>query len=46
EHPVRPGDLAATVLRALGIPDDFTYQDREGRAHRLLDDGKPLPLFG
>ncbi|MFN8858510.1 MAG: DUF1501 domain-containing protein [Planctomycetaceae bacterium] len=46
EHPVRPGDLAATVLRALGIPDDFTYQDREGRAYRLLDEGKPLPLFG
>lgn len=46
EHPVRPGDLAATLFEALGIPPDFAYQDREGRTFRLLEDGRPLPLFG
>ena len=46
EHPVRPGDLAATLFEALGIPPDFAYQDREGRTYRLLEEGRPLPLFG
>jgi len=46
EHPVRPGDLAATLFEALGIPPDFAYQDREGRTYRLLEEGQPLPLFG
>jgi hypothetical protein len=43
---VRPGDLAATLFEALGIPPDFAYQDREGRTYRLLEEGRPLPLFG
>ncbi len=46
EHPVRPGDLAATLFESLGIPRDFAYQDREGRTFRLLEEGRPLPLFG
>lgn len=46
DHPVRPGDLAATLFQALGIPPDFSYTDREGRAFRLLEDGHPLPLLG
>jgi hypothetical protein len=46
EHPVRPGDLAATLFEALGIPPDFAYQDREGRTFRLLEEGRSLPLFG
>jgi hypothetical protein len=44
---VWPGDLAATVYHALGIPRDrLVHADREGRPVSLLDEGEPLPLFG
>ena len=46
EHPVRPGDLAATVFHALGIPPDAVYTDREGRKFSVLENGQPLPLLG
>ncbi len=46
DRPVTPCDLAATVYRALGIDDHFTYQDRQGRPYHLLEEGEALPLFG
>ncbi|MFM8219113.1 MAG: DUF1501 domain-containing protein, partial [Planctomycetaceae bacterium] len=46
DHPVRPGDLAATVFQALGIPPDAVYTDREGRKFSVLESGQPLPLLG
>ena len=33
--PKKPEDLAATIFSALGIPEDATYNDLEGRPHRV-----------
>jgi hypothetical protein len=46
DRPVFPEDLAATVYSAMGIDDDLLFTDREGRVQSLLDEGRPLPLFG
>lgn len=46
ERPVTPCDLAATVYHALGLSENLTFTDRQGRPHHLLDEGEPLPLFG
>jgi hypothetical protein len=40
-NPVTPGDLAATMLHALGIPADTHYTDTGGRTHRATT-GNPL----
>jgi Protein of unknown function (DUF1501) len=46
DNPVSPGDLAATIYRALGIPPDTVLPDRMSRPVRLTH-GKPiLPLLG
>lgn len=44
--PVAPGDLAATMFHALGIPADTHYADLAGRPQRMTA-GEPLSdLFG
>lgn len=46
DKPVYPGDLAATIYHAMGIPPEaLVFTDREARPVRLLDEGEPLPLF-
>jgi hypothetical protein len=45
-NPVTPGDLAATLLHALGIPADTHFTDLTNRPHRVAS-GNPLAgLFG
>lgn len=46
EHPVRPEDIAATVYVALGIYEDLWARDAFGRPYHLLEEGRPLPLWG
>jgi uncharacterized protein (DUF1501 family) len=41
EKPVRPDDLAATLLAALGVPRDQEVHDSQGRPHALCL-GKPV----
>lgn len=38
-----PGDVAATIYRALGIDPATKLQDREGRPHFVLPDGRVIP---
>ena len=38
---VEPGQLTATMYHLLGIPHEGTFQDNQGREHRLTE-GKPL----
>jgi hypothetical protein len=46
DNPVAPEDLLATIERALGVPREAEFRDREGRPHRVSD-GKPVTaLFG
>jgi hypothetical protein len=46
EKPVSPQDYASTLLYALGIPEDATLPDSQGRPQRLYG-GNPLySLFG
>ena len=43
ERPVKPGDLAATIYRHMGVPLDATYSDDRGRPHPIVqDNGQPL----
>jgi hypothetical protein len=45
-HPVTPGDLAATMFHALGIPADTHYTDLAERPQRMTT-GEPVAgLFG
>jgi hypothetical protein len=44
--PVYPEHLAATMYHALGIPSDLELTSRDGRPVRVLEDARPLPLFG
>ncbi len=45
-NPVTPGDLAATMFHALGVPADALYTDRAGQPHRVAT-GEPVAgLFG
>jgi hypothetical protein len=46
DQPVGPEHLAATMYQALGVYDDLVVRDREGRPVSLLEEGRPLPLFG
>jgi hypothetical protein len=45
-NPVTPGDLAATMFHALGVPADTHYTDLAGQPHRVVT-GEPIAgLFG
>jgi hypothetical protein len=45
--PVYPDQIAATVYRAMGIADrELIFTDRERRPVHLVDEYRPLPLFG
>ena len=48
ERPVTPGDLAATIYRHMGVSQEATWEDNQGRPHPIvLENGQPLPeLFG
>lgn len=42
ERPVGPGDVLATVYRALGIDPGGSLPDHQGRPVRLVDEGGPI----
>jgi hypothetical protein len=42
ERPVRPGDLAATIYRHMGVPLDATYLEPSGRPRYIVENGKPI----
>lgn len=42
EHPVTPGDLAATIYHHMGVSLDTTYLDHQGRPNYIVDQGKPI----
>ena len=45
--PVSPEDYLATIYHALGLPPEAEVPDREGRPHRIVENGRPLrELFG
>jgi hypothetical protein len=39
---VTPADLAATIYRHMGIPQDATYLDPIGRPLPIVRDGSPI----
>ncbi len=45
-NPVTPGDLAATLYHALGIPADSHYADLAGQPHRMTTGEPVADLFG
>jgi hypothetical protein len=45
-HPVTPGDLAATLFYALGIPADTQFTDLPSRPHRATTGDPVTALFG
>ncbi len=47
ESPVSPEDFLATIYHALGLPPENEVPDREGRPHRIVENGQPvLGVFG
>jgi hypothetical protein len=42
-RPVRPSELAATILHLLGIAPDAEFSDVLGRPRRATDGGVPMP---
>jgi uncharacterized protein (DUF1501 family) len=43
ERPVKPGDLAATIYRHMGVPLDATFNDDRGRPHPIVqENGQPI----
>ena len=42
EHPVTPGDLAATVYHHFGVPLDATFTDLKSRPRSIVENGAPL----
>lgn len=44
KQPAGPADLHATIFKSLGVPQNATLKDRQGRPHALTD-GRPLDLF-
>jgi hypothetical protein len=42
ERPVRPGDLAATIYRHMGVSPDSTYVDHQGRPFPVVTEGEPI----
>jgi hypothetical protein len=45
-NPVTPGDLAATLFHALGIPADTQFADLTNRPHRTTSGNPVTALFG
>jgi hypothetical protein len=45
-NPVTPGDLAATLFDALGIPADTHFADLTNRPHRATSGNPVMGLFG
>ncbi len=45
DNPIDPADVVKTVYHAMGI-EDLNAVDLQGRPYSLLDQGRPLPLFG
>ncbi|QDT28739.1 hypothetical protein Pan153_41440 [Gimesia panareensis] len=41
-RPVRPGDLAATIYRYMGVPLDTHYVDDKGRPIPVIENGAPI----
>jgi len=41
-RPVRPGDLAATIYRYMGVPLDTQYIDDKGRPNFAIENGAPI----
>lgn len=37
-----PADLAATLFRYFGVPQDVQYTDHQGRPKFVVDGGQPL----
>jgi uncharacterized protein (DUF1501 family) len=46
DRPLVPGDLLASIYRALGIDHRLTLPDRQGRPIPLLPDGTPIRELG
>jgi hypothetical protein len=46
DAPVTPADLAATILRHLGIDPARRYEDEFQRLHHRLSDGDPIGGLG
>ena len=47
DNSVSPEDFLATIYHALGLPPESEVPDREGRPHRIVENGKPvLGVFG
>jgi hypothetical protein len=46
ERPVTPGDLAATIYRHMGVPQETTYLDHTGRPRNVVIDGRPIAELG
>jgi hypothetical protein len=46
DDPVSPGDLAATLFHALGIPADTHYHDLTNRPARIVSGNPVVKLFG
>lgn len=46
DNAVSPEDYLATIYHALGLPPEAEVPDREGRPHRIVENGQPvLSLF-
>lgn len=41
-RPVRPGDLAATIYKYMGVPLDTHYVDDKGRPIPVIENGTPI----
>ena len=41
-RPVRPGDLAATIYKYMGVPLDTHYVDDKGRPIPVIENGAPI----
>lgn len=47
ERPVTPGDLAATIFRHMGVPENLMYNDNRGRPRNVYENGTAIrELFG
>jgi hypothetical protein len=42
DHPVTPGDLAATIYHHMGVPLGATYLDPTGRPRYVVENGQPI----
>lgn len=42
DRPVTPADLAATIFRHFGVPQDVQYSDHQGRPRYVVNGGAPI----